>query len=86
MAAYESIRGISQRLAKDFDLAIPDNLPLAAQIHLCDILEHGLQTWDRGMPTFLEAIAMSLGFHGDVEQRKKVTDALLKIAESLSDK
>lgn len=84
MSNYNKILMIAKDLQDEFGkkITVAESLQIAAQIQVADSISDGLQTGFSGEPTFLEAIAMSLGFAPKSERifSSTVADSLKSIA------
>ena len=80
MSNYNKVLKIAKDLQEEFGnkITVSESLQIASQIQLVECISDGLQTGFSGQPTFLEAIAMSLGFAPKEERRHSKT-----VAESL---
>lgn len=89
MSYYLTVKETAKDLKKDFkDISTADALLIAAKIEqaelLASVLKEGLLVNTAGKPVALEAIAMQLGFKGNMGT--DITEVLASIQDTLMNK
>lgn len=90
MNYYKTVKDTAQDLKKDFkDLSTADALLIAAKIEQAELIANaikdGLLVNSSQKPVALEAIAMQLGFKGNISGTD-LTEAVMSIQEAISNK
>lgn len=90
MSHYKNVKDTANDLKKDFkDLTTSEALLIAAKIEQTEVisrvLKDGLLVNTSDKPVALEAIAMQLGFNGNLSGTN-ITEALVSIQDVISDK
>lgn len=90
MSYYKTVKDTANDLKKDFkDLSTADALLIAAKIEqaelLAKVLKEGLLVNTSDKPVALEAIAMQLGFSGNLTGTN-LTEASMMISEAIGKK
>lgn len=89
MSYYKKVKETAKELKQDFrDISTADALLIAAKIEqaelLASVLKDGLLVNTAGKPVALEAIAMQLGYKGNMGT--DITEVLTSIQETLTNK
>jgi len=90
MTYYQTVKETAKDLKKDFkDLSIADALLIAAKIEQAELIagaiKDGLLVNTSNKPVALEAIAMQLGFKGNMSGTD-LTEAVMSIQDAISNK